>query len=133
MRMLFDYFDTDRLIICLDPSNLELLHDFYADRSTTKILEIECQFTDDYLIGHAKRVGLAGELTSQTTLERLLPTIRNDLALESDHIRDAGFSSLYVMTERNTDQVNAEPISQFLSIGLDPALEIARTDHLFSD
>ena len=55
MRMLFDYFETDKLIVCMDPGNLDLLNDFAADRSVTRILEIECQFSDDYLVGHAMR------------------------------------------------------------------------------
>ena len=38
MRMLFDYFETDRLIVCIDPGNLDLLPDFCGDRSTTKLL-----------------------------------------------------------------------------------------------
>ena len=37
MRMLFDYYDTDRLIICLDTASLNLMQDFFSDRSTTKI------------------------------------------------------------------------------------------------
>ena len=37
MRMLFDYYDTDRLIICLDTASLDLMQDFFSDRSTTKI------------------------------------------------------------------------------------------------
>ena len=41
MRMLFDYFETDRLIVCMDPSNLDLLEDFASDRSVTRILEID--------------------------------------------------------------------------------------------
>ena len=89
MRMLFDYFETDQLIICLDPSNLELLHDFAGDRATTRMLDVQCTFSDEYLIGHCKRVGLAGEQTSDATWERLLPTVRGDMVYESDRIRDA--------------------------------------------
>ena len=33
MRMLFDFYETDRLIFCLDPDNMDLLQDFYTDRS----------------------------------------------------------------------------------------------------
>ncbi len=65
VRMLFDYWQTDRLILCIDPANVDLMQDFYSDRSKTRMLEIECDFTDDYLIGHARRVGLAGEATPQ--------------------------------------------------------------------
>ena len=133
MRMLFDYFETDRLIICLDPANLELLNDFASDRSVTRILEIECQFSDDYLIGHSMRVGLAGEQTSADTLERLLPTIRNDLMHETDRIRDAQFENLGRMREGGDAELNAEALSQFLTISKDRAKEIAQTEYLFND
>ena len=91
MRMLFDYYSSDRLLVCMDPSNIDLLNDFCGDRAKTKVLEIEANFTDDYLIGHAMRVGLAGERTPQDALERLLPTLRNDIAFESDRIREADY------------------------------------------
>ncbi|MFV2002820.1 MAG: DUF5928 domain-containing protein, partial [Paracoccaceae bacterium] len=67
MRMLFDFYETDRLIFCLDPNNMDLLQDFYTDRSKTSILQIECDFSDDFLLGHARRVGLLGERTAQDT------------------------------------------------------------------
>ena len=133
MRMLFDYFETDRLIVCMDPENLDLLNDFASDRSVTRMLEIECQFSDDYLIGHAMRVGLAGEQTSQDTLERLLPTIRNDMVHESDQIRDSGFENHLRLRENASEDQNAEMLSQFLAIPHEKAREIASTDYLFAD
>ncbi|MEX0339110.1 MAG: DUF5928 domain-containing protein [Arenibacterium sp.] len=133
MRMLFEYFETDRLIVCMDPSNLDLMHDFFSDRSVTRMLEIECQFTDDYLIGHARRVGLAGDQTSDATLERLLPTIRNDMVYEADRIRDAGFARYSRMRETDAVDKNAEKIAEFLSIAQDKATEIAGVDYLFAD
>ena len=133
MRMLFDYYETDKLIVCMDPGNLDLLNDFAADRSVTRILEIECQFTDDYLIGHAMRVGLAGDQTSQDTLERLLPTIRNDMIHESDGIRDAQFENHNRIRESADAEANATALETFLAIPHDKANEIASTDYLFSD
>lgn len=133
MRMLFDYFETDRLIVCIDPSNLDLLHDFASDRSITRLLEVQCTFSDDYLIGHALRVGLAGERTSEETLERLLPTIRNEIVFESDRIRDAEFENLYYLRESTDPEKNAESLSQFLSIRPDQAETIAQTEFLFAD
>ena len=133
MRMLFDYFETDRLIVCIDPGNLDLLNDFTADRSVTRILEIECQFTDDYLIGHAMRVGLAGDQTSTETLERLLPTIRGDMIHESDRIRDAAFENHTRFRESASEDDNSDALSAFLAIPQDKAQEISQTDHLFAD
>lgn len=133
MRMLFDYYETDRLIVCMDPGNLDLLQDFAGDRSVTRMLEIQCNFTDDYLIGHAMRVGLAGEQTATETLERLLPTIRNDMTFESDRIGDAGFENYGRLQESADLDENARALAEFLSVPEGKAREIAEVDYLFAD
>ncbi|MDJ0820179.1 MAG: DUF5928 domain-containing protein [Paracoccaceae bacterium] len=133
MRMLFDYYETDRLIVCMDPANLDLLEDFGRDRSITRMLEIECQFSDEYLIGHAMRVGLAGDRTPTETIERLLPTVRNDMVHESDRIRDANFDNHVRLRELDPPELNAKALSDFLTVNHDQALEIAKTDHLYAD
>ena len=133
MRMLFEYYETDQMIICLDPANFDLVKDFYADRSTTRLLEIECSFSDTYLLGHARRVGLAGEHTPEETIERLLPTIRNDVILESDRLRDERFPEYYRFRERADATENAAALAAFLPIKPELAREIAETPHIFSD
>lgn len=133
MRMLFDYYETDQMIICMDPSNFELVKDFYADRSTTRLLEIECTFSDTYLLGHARRVGLAGEHTPEETIERLLPTIRNDVMLESDRLRDERFPEYFRIRERGNPEDNAAALAAFLPVKPEVAREIADTPYLFSD
>ena len=133
MRMLFDYYETDRLIVCMDPGEIDLLQDFAGDRSITRMLEIQCDFSDDYLIGHAMRVGLAGEQTAPETLDRLLPTIRNDMTFESDRIRDAAFENLERVQESGDVEENTKALSRFLTIPEDQAHEIASAGYLFSD
>lgn len=133
MRMLFDYYDTDRLIICMDPNNMELLQDFASDRSQTKMLEVEHRFTDDYLLGHARRVGLAGENTPQETIDRLLPAIRADVRNESDAIQDAGFDGYSRISEFASVEDNTRGLAKFLSLPEDLARDIAETEHLFED
>lgn len=83
MRMLYDYYDSRRLIVCIDTSNLDLLRDFASDRAEVRMLEVECKLTDAYLTGHALRIGLTGEQTSQENLTRLLPTIRGTCCMRS--------------------------------------------------
>jgi hypothetical protein len=133
MRLLFDYYETDRLVICLDPNNMDLLRDFFTDRSTTRLLEVESEFTDEYLLGHAMRVGLAGARTPQETIDRLLPTIRADVGFESDRIRDAGWGEFYRIRESGSVEENTPPLAKFLSIPEERAREIAQTEHLFCD
>ena len=133
MRMLFDYYETDRLLICLDTANMDLMQDFFSDRSTTRLLEVECEFTDEYLIGHAKRVGLAGEQTPPETLAQLLPTIRYDVVYESDRIRDANFPNHLRLRQSVSSLENINPLAQFLTVPQDVATKLAETPYLFSD
>jgi hypothetical protein len=133
VRMLFDYWDTDKLVLCIDPANVELMQDFYNDRSNVRLLEIECDFTDDYLLGHARRVGLAGDRTPQEVLDRLLPTIRYDVRFESDRIRDADFENFHRIRQAATVEDNAGPLAAFLGVSRGKAQEIAETHYLFVD
>ncbi len=133
MRMLFDYYETDWLIVCMDPGEIDLLQDFCGDRSVTKLLEVQCDFTDDYLIGHARRVGLAGEQTSKETLERLLPTIRSDMTFESDRIRDEDFENHIILRQSDGREQHDDLLTRFLDITPEKAREISSDDHLFAD
>jgi hypothetical protein len=133
LRLLFAYYQTDQLVICLDSANLDLIQDFFADQTQVRLLEIECQFTDEYLVGHAMRVGLAGEQTTDATLNRLLPTIRYDISFESDQLRDAGFAHHYRLRQTAGIDKNAKALEGFFAIAADQAREIAATDYLFVD
>jgi hypothetical protein len=133
VRMLFDFWHTDRLIFCIDPANVDLMHDFFNDKAKVRLLEIECDFTDDYLIGHAKRVGLAGQKTPQDTINRLLPTIRYDVKFESDRIRDAGFSDLYRLRQSGNVDENITALAEFLDITKENARRIVQTEYLYVD
>jgi hypothetical protein len=133
MRMLFDYWKSDVLVVCIDPANTDLMQDFYNDKAKVRLLEIECEFTDDYLIGHAKRVGLAADRTPQEVLDRLLPTIRYDVRFESDRIRDAGFPGFYQLRQTASVEENTVPLAEFLDIPAEQAREIASTHYLFVD
>ncbi|MDG1116709.1 MAG: DUF5928 domain-containing protein [Flavimaricola sp.] len=133
MRMLFDYYETDRLIICLDTASIDLMQDFFSDRSITRLLEIECDFTDEYLVGHANRVGLAGPMTSRDTLDQLLPTIRYDVIYESDKIRDSNFANHYRIRQSASVEDNIPSLEQFLAVGPEVARQLAETPYLFAD
>lgn len=133
LRMLFEHHEADRLIICLDTANTDFMQDFDADQSKTRILEIECHFDDDYLEGHAKRVGLASDQTSSENLKRILPTIRQDLAFESDRIRHANFAHYQQLREQGSSEDNTRALAAFLSVDEDTARKLAETPHLFVD
>lgn len=131
MRMLFDYYDTNRLAICIDPSGLDLLNDFASDSSFTRVLQIDCQFSDDEMIAHARRSGLIGERSPQQTLDRLLPTIRNDLLLETERVRSVNFDDYAEIRTSDSPESIAERLRAFLSLPQDDAQQIANEGALF--
>ncbi|WP_128513511.1 DUF5928 domain-containing protein [Tabrizicola thermarum] len=133
VRMLFDHWQTDRLVVCVDPGSIELIQDFGNDKSHLRLLEIDCQFTDDYLIGHARRVGLAGPHTPVSAVEQLLPTIRYDVRFESDRLRDLDLAAHYRMRQTAGIAENAAALAGFLQIPVETAREIAATEYLFVD
>lgn len=133
MRMLFDYYETDRLIFCLDPDNMDLLQDFYTDRSKTSLLHIDCSFSDEFLLGHARRVGLLGARTRQDAIDRLLPTIRADVHFEADRIRDANFAHFHRISEQASTGENAVSLAAFLDITSTHAPATTTTPNIFSD
>ena len=133
VRMLFDFHETDRLMICLDPANLSVFRDFYEDRCETRVLEIECHYSEEYLRGHAQRIGLVGDSTSETVYRRLLPGIQNAIDAESNALRDARFPRYERIRERALPEENAAPLARYLGIAPEQALDIANTDYLFVD
>ncbi|MBL9072222.1 DUF5928 domain-containing protein [Tabrizicola sp.] len=133
VRMLFEHWGTDRLVLCVDPGSVELIQDFRQDRARMRLLEIDCAFSDDYLVGHARRVGLAGAETPVAAMEKLLPTIRYDVKFESDRLRDLNLAGHFCLREGASPEENALALAEFLEIPLATAREIAATDYLFVD
>ncbi|WP_037312961.1 DUF5928 domain-containing protein [Ruegeria halocynthiae] len=133
VRMLFDSFDTDKLVICVDPSSLDIIQDFCADQAKAHVLEIECEYTDDYLIGHARRVGLAGEHSPKESVAHLIPALKNSLTHESEQIREAGFDGYLRIRETSPRSENEAAVAEFLDVSQDKAQAVMRLDYLFAD
>jgi len=81
----------------------------------------------------AGRVGLAGEMTPQDTINRLLPTVRHDFEFEADKIRDASFPNSFEMCEMNADEANIAALAGFLDVAENVARDILDVDYLFVD
>lgn len=133
VHMLFDNWDSSHLALCIDPGNLDLMRDFYNDRGIIKLLEIQCEFSESFLVGHAERMGLISKKTPPETIARLLPTIRYDIKFESDHIEDADFENFFRMNERAESQNNIAALAAFLGVAQDKAHDILSDDSLFLD
>jgi Family of unknown function (DUF5928)/Core-2/I-Branching enzyme len=133
MRLVLEGLETDRLAFCVDPVNRDMLLDFQADGVQVRVLEIICDFTDEYLAGHARRLKLATPKTSAEAMRALLPVLRHDIAHESEQIAAAGLTGFSRLREAADTRENAVALAEFLGIPLAQAAEIADTPHLFTD
>lgn len=133
LRLLFDYHQTDRLVICIDPGQIDLLQDFLADACHVRVLDVECSFSDDYLAGHAQRVGLVGAEVPETVMEGLLPTLRHDLAYERTRLRNAAVTQYHRISETRSTDENAEQLAEFLEADIQSAAGIAEIETLYGD
>ncbi len=133
IKLLFEQFESNRLVICLDPSALHLIQDLMSDKADTRVLLIDSQFDDHYVRGHIGRVGLAGPHTPPEVIDRLIPTVRADLEHEAERLRDADLSALFSIAPWRSTDDNAVQIANFLDVMPEAGHQIASTDYLFSD
>ena len=133
MRLLFEHFRSDRLMLCLDPNDLDTLKDFYTDPSETKILEIKCQFDDQYLLGHAQRIGLIHKIAENTSTDRVLPSIRNQITQENEAIEQSNFSNRFLFSETASEEDKINQLMGFCKLDQSTAARIIETKWLFAD
>ncbi len=133
VRMVFEYFEQNQLIFCVDPSEAEIIRDFASDQVNLHVLDIECEYSDDYLAGHALRIGLVGENSPAETVKRLLPAIRNDLTHEAEQIRAAAKAGYFRIQESAGRDKNAAELARFLNVPAQQAEAMLQLDYLFSD
>lgn len=133
VRMLFEIWETDCLVLCVDPASVEVIEDLYRDRARIRLLYIDCTFTDDYLVGHAQRLGLAGPQSAQAVMDRLLPTIRSGINFDIERLRDMNLAGFHTLREHASTAENAAALAAFLDISVEKAREIVAIDYLFMD
>jgi hypothetical protein len=133
MRMVFDAWEADRLLLCVDPGSIDVIRDFASDRARVRLLHVDCALDDTYLAGHAERMGLVGPHTPRDVVAQLMPTVRQDLRFESERLRELDVTAFFRLRETATTDEKAAILAEFLGLPPDTSREIAMTDHLFDD
>ncbi|MEK9643530.1 MAG: DUF5928 domain-containing protein [Paracoccaceae bacterium] len=133
VRVFFEYYKTDRLFLCLDPDDFDVLQDFCSDIALTRVLEIVCLMDDDYILGHAKRVNLISDTTSAHVISALLQSIRNELYHQSERITHAGFVKFFRITEEGNLKKDSDQIKAFCELDEETATAIMEQDWFFAD
>ena len=133
MRLLFEHFQSDRIMICVDPSEIDTLRDFQSDPVETRILDINCMFDDQYLLGHAQRIGLIKGIAENKSTDRVLPSLRNQIDQERETIRQSGFENRFVVSQAAQYDENILELMAFCNLDQYEATRIIEQKWIFSD
>ena len=133
IKLLFDQFESQRLVMCVDPAAEGLLADLARDRAELRVLFVDCHFDDDYLRGHMGRVGLISAGAPAEVAARLIPVVRSDLEHEAERLVEGDYDHLGVIGPHRATEANAAAIAASLGLSPELAHEIAETPHLFAD
>ena len=116
LRMLLEYHGTNRLMICLDPSNFEALRDIRDDQCGLRVIELRTDIDDDYLLGHAKRAGFLPDEAQLGDSMPLIRTLDRQFKDDSNALRDLGLTHLYALGVDDSADLAGEQIARFLDI-----------------
>ena len=133
LRLLFKARQTNKLAICLDPSNLAAIKDLSQDGCNLRLLELHCDLSDDWLSGHAERIGLGSAEDQGDLRSRLMATLRQNILDEQTDIRDLELPKHIRLSSDGEAGQMARPLADAFSESIDFGAKLARTPHLFED
>ena len=89
LRLVIDIMGSDRLAVCVDPGSIDTIRQICETSGDVRVLAIESNFSDDYLLGHARRIGLVDERSPPAVWAALLPGLREELSFEIESLQRA--------------------------------------------
>lgn len=133
VSLLFDSLQTDRLVMCLDLSEVDEMKDLFNAKMDVRLLEVACQYDDDYLIGHAKRLGLLSDEQDADLVASILPTLRSEIIYEHERIEAAPFGPVFRISETARTDENTTALASFFRVPSDDAKPVFENEDLFKD
>lgn len=133
LKMLFEYHNTERLLICLDTSNIAAIRDIQNDDCDLRLLELRCDVDDAYMLGHAKRIGLISDDVDVSIAGPLLATLNRQFKDESDALRDLKLSHFFCVDQHANQPINVETVARFLNVPSEQAAICLRDNRLMRD
>lgn len=131
LRLLFETNGARAMTFCLDPSGLDAIRDLATDGCDLNLLEIRCDISDDWLTGHAERIGLGSRSEAGALHAGLMSTLRINIEDESAALRALGLPGYRRINQGDAPGAMARPIADALGISIDAAGRIARRPDLF--
>jgi hypothetical protein len=132
LRLVADIARSDRIALCLDPASVEILGAILASQAEVKVLLLDCGLSDDYLLGHAARIGIVTDPAAGLA-RSLLDALRAECAQEIARLRALCGDRLRIWREGAPPAVTAPLLAELLELDDTAAEALARNAHFFED
>jgi hypothetical protein len=133
LKLLFKSQNTRKMTICVDPSNFDAIKDFASDGCILRVLELNCDLSDNWLSGHAERIGLGKAEVQGDLRDSLMITLRQNIEDERKDLRDLNLPVHITVGDGDEPSRLARPFSDAFDISVDQGAALARTPHIFED
>ncbi|MFS4438130.1 DUF5928 domain-containing protein [Paracoccaceae bacterium GXU_MW_L88] len=132
-RLLMEALGRDTLLLGIDSSADHILRDLKQGGAAIRVLEIDCEISDEYLRGHAQRVGLGGAEHGAQMQQTILGALRRDFTIEQERLRATDPANTTLLTQGGNWGQNRAAMMKFLDIDIPAAERLLHTPNLFDD
>ena len=136
LSLIFAGWETSALAICVDPSSAtDLVAACAGDPGRVQVVEIATDWTDAWLSGHARRMGLVSETTPAAAQATVLPFLRRTLEAERTALARVAGPGLARLHPQDDVDTRADALARALRTVAPPeaARRIAETPGLLDD
>lgn len=132
LQLIFQFFDTRFLVFCIDPCRLPFLEALRDTLPGLSILELQCQFSDQDLSGHAQRIGLLSADMNPADFN-LWPMLRYEIEEEASRIRNARLPRHFCLKEGAPEENLIHTIAECLQLPHQKVQTLVQRPGLFQD
>jgi len=126
LRVLFEVTGAERMLICLDPSEREVIEDLARDPCQMRVLERAIRLDDLFLDGHGQRLGLIGPGLPEAARVPIRSALARQIAEESRALERMGLEWFARIGEGTGREAALARLAGFLATDparLEPVLE----------
>jgi len=126
MNLIYDAMQTERLIICMDPSRTEALREFIEKIGDVRILLVDRPVSEAHIRSHALRSNLFAEDSGDFEQTEVMRALTHEFENEITYLRENFSGRLFVNDLDRTREQNIQDIGHFLRAPRSGAEALAR-------
>ena len=116
LNLVFDRLKADRLLLAVDPSQIDVIDDVSGLAGDVRILMVNRPLTDQHLRTHARRVGLLTEKSGEFAEREILTALRHDFRASVHELRERYRGKVFLNDLSRPREENVTNIGHFLQV-----------------